>query len=681
MAASWHAIESLAALTKPRFACFGSGQYWEHLKTMTAPSLSSIRSQPLSPAAQPYPSPGNDWQDEVIYFLLPDRFSDGRESTRPLLDRSNKKAVRGPSWNWKVWSDSGKGRWQGGRLAGITSKLPYLKTLGVTAVWIGPIFRQRRELNTYHGYSIQNFLEVDPRLGSRQDLVDLVQAFHGEGIRVILDVIFNHSGNNWAYGDGQNLPPYDPFPGQYSFGKWRDSQGSPSVATPTNADDGVWPVEFQNAAAFMRAGLGSLDSTGQENPDDGTVTFRRSDFPPDGLRKFNHYTGRIMSDLALCFKYWISVSDCDGFRIDTVKHVTADIARQFTGAIKEYATSIGKSDFFLVAEIGGGDVFQQEYLDRIDRSKLNAALDIGNAKGILRDVGRGLRKPADYFRRFALPAEAGESRKFGSRLVSVLDDHDNLTVEKIRFSFNASSDHEIVAAMAIQLFTLAIPCIYYGSEQALSFNGPPEDPGYKVEYLTGEGWPNVDCFLREAMFGPEHSLVDAAQGASQDPSSPGFGPYGTTGHHCFDAAHPAYVRLAHLLKVRSQFTLLRDGRQYQRPLGQFGWGNLDYPPGELIVWSRILDDKEALIVVNGNSVARRGGQVMVDFNLNAIGSRMTVLANTEEAACRAAGQPYPGGHAVNSKVTVGHDPQGPVFVSIDDLGPSEVLILGLDGLR
>ena len=54
---------------------------------MAAPSLSSIRSQPLSPATQPYPSPGNDWQDEVIYFLLPDRFSDGRESTRPLLDR------------------------------------------------------------------------------------------------------------------------------------------------------------------------------------------------------------------------------------------------------------------------------------------------------------------------------------------------------------------------------------------------------------------------------------------------------------------------------------------------------------------------------------------------------------------------------------------------------------------
>ena len=72
---------------------------------------------------------------------------------------------------------------------------------------------------------------------------------------------------------------------------------------------------------------------------------------------------------------------------------------------------------------------------------------------------------------------------------------------------------------------------------------------------------------------------------------------------------------------------------------------------------------------------------MVDFNLNALGSRMTVRANTEEAACRAAGQRYSGGYTVNSNVTVGRDMNGPAFVSIDDLGPSEVLILGLDGLR
>ena len=75
---------------------------------------------------------------------------------------------------------------------------------------------------------------------------------------------------------------------QYPFGNWRDSRGSPVLTALQNADEGVWPREFQNAVSFMRAGLGSLDSTGQEDPNDGTVAFRRSHFPPDGLRKRHH---------------------------------------------------------------------------------------------------------------------------------------------------------------------------------------------------------------------------------------------------------------------------------------------------------------------------------------------------------------------------------------------------------
>src|SRR6202012_90888 len=120
---------------------------------------------------------------------------------------------------WKNWAFSGADRWQGGSLTGIKSKLSYFTDLGITALWIGPVFRQRRELNTFHGYSIQNYLEVEPRLGTSEDLVSLVKAFHSEGIRIILDVVFNHSGNNWIYDDGENLPGYQPYPMQLKFGK------------------------------------------------------------------------------------------------------------------------------------------------------------------------------------------------------------------------------------------------------------------------------------------------------------------------------------------------------------------------------------------------------------------------------------------------------------------------------
>ena len=216
----------------------------------------SIRNLQIPIPAKPYPSPGNDWQDEVIYFLLPDRFSDGHENLRRPLNRSNKQAARGPGASWKAWADSGSSRWQGGTIVGIKSKLGYLKNLGITALWIGPVFRQRRELNTFHGYSIQNFLDVEPRLGTKQELVDLVAECHAKNIRVILDVVFNHSGNNWVYSDGENLPVYQNYPHQLDFGKWRDGNGQPNLASLIGPDDGVWPIEFQNGAVYMRAGVG-----------------------------------------------------------------------------------------------------------------------------------------------------------------------------------------------------------------------------------------------------------------------------------------------------------------------------------------------------------------------------------------------------------------------------------------
>ena len=86
-------------------------------------------------------------------------------------------------------------------MAGIRSKLDYLAGLGVTTLWIGPIFRQRVEEDTYHGYSIQDFLDIDPRFGTRRDLVELVEEAHSDKyhMRVVLDIIFNHSGCNWLY--------------------------------------------------------------------------------------------------------------------------------------------------------------------------------------------------------------------------------------------------------------------------------------------------------------------------------------------------------------------------------------------------------------------------------------------------------------------------------------------------
>jgi hypothetical protein len=89
-----------------------------------------------------YPSPVN-WRDEVIYFLMVDRFSDGQEDTRPLLDRRYLAAARsalpnGDPWRWDRWAPSGSERFQGGTLRRVISKLSYLQRPGITTLWLSP---------------------------------------------------------------------------------------------------------------------------------------------------------------------------------------------------------------------------------------------------------------------------------------------------------------------------------------------------------------------------------------------------------------------------------------------------------------------------------------------------------------------------------------------------------------
>ena len=91
-------------------------------------------------------------------------------------------------------------RFNGGTLQGIRSKLDYLQGLGITGLWLNPTFKQRADLQTYHGYAIQNFPEIDPRFGTRQDLRDLIDDAHDRGMVVVLDVVIDHTGNNWFYG-------------------------------------------------------------------------------------------------------------------------------------------------------------------------------------------------------------------------------------------------------------------------------------------------------------------------------------------------------------------------------------------------------------------------------------------------------------------------------------------------
>jgi glycosidase len=649
-----------------------------------------------------FPSPV-DWREEVLYFLLPDRFSDGKEASRDLLTRQEIETLRNtenrPDWNWKNWADSGK-RWQGGTIRGIQGRLEYLSGLGITSIWIGPVFHQRARLDTYHGYGIQDFLEIDPRFGTRRELADLVAAAHDRGIRVILDIIVNHSGDNWGYLPPQKLPneainqpsfrgwpdfygnPFDPDTKDWDLA-WRNEQGqgfTTDAGDLSGIHDGVWPGEFQTETVYTRAGMGSL---GAGDIADRHAENKRTDFY--ALKDFALDVNDTLRYLVEVFQYWIAITDCDGFRLDTVKHMAVEETRNFCGAVREFADHLGKRNFFIVGEIAGGDFFQDFVLDHLGvlEKNLSAALDIGSARLHLHAIGKGLQRGTDYLEGFKEDAEDFGSHRFvGERHVSILDDHDHVMGSKIRFSSEIPDDSpvkdfQVTAPTALQLFTLGIPCIYYGTEQA--FAGPAHS---QLRFVVNEGWNDGgnhgDRYLREAIFGPKHPRAEhthdlPTQLSQADTSLPGFGPFGTAGKHCFDPESPAYVRIAHLCEVRKKHMALKIGRQYARQV-RLPHTGFEFPAsGEIVAWSRILSTQEALVVVNANGREARGGDVVISAELWQPGMEFTVVANTAQAA--SAGT-FGGSHPIGSKVTVRRiSSQEPAFVEMRGIPRSEAVVL------
>jgi len=141
------------------------------------------------PAAAPAPSlTERPPEDEIIYFVLPDRFENGDA-------RNDRGGIEGTRLD-HGFDPAHKGFYQGGDLAGLTARLDYIQRMGATAIWLAPVFRNKpvqgapgRETSGYHGYWITDFLDVDPHFGTRAEFKALVDAAHAaDGAALEIDV-------------------------------------------------------------------------------------------------------------------------------------------------------------------------------------------------------------------------------------------------------------------------------------------------------------------------------------------------------------------------------------------------------------------------------------------------------------------------------------------------------------
>ncbi len=590
---------------------------------MAEKSLRELDLEGLIAGRRYFPSPQH-WEDEVLYFLMADRFSDGAENlfrdnagtivttgaTPPLTPEANGNAVRTES-DAARWRDAGT-RFVGGTLTGLESKLGYLQRLGVTAIWISPIFKQVRADDTYHGYGIQDFLDVDPHFGSREELRRLVQTAHGMGIRVILDIILNHCGDVFRYRDGDPAWSGRKFP----VGGFRDNQGAASLPfgpvapadLPRALPDGaIWPAEFQRPETFT--------GEGQIRNFDFFPEFADGDF--FSLKDLHHGERRIVDgadaideysvsstlrDLCEVYKFWIAFADVDGFRLDTVKHMDPGAARFFASVIHEFAEALGKENFYIIGEITGGREFAFE---RLEVTGLDAALGISDERGTMTELVKGEIDPAVYFDLFrnSLLVRKDSHAWFRDKLVTSVDDHDHVDQGEHKHRFCAGGFEKLaLAVLAFNATTVGIPCIYYGTEQLFDGEG------------SGNG---ADRYIREAMFGGE------------------FGAFRSRGRHCFNEDQLVYRELARIHALRRRELPLRRGRQYLRQISGNG-ADFGFPAriGEgplrsIVAWSRIFNDREVLAAINTDPEAASAAFVTIDDSLHAAGSRLTCLFSTD----------------------------------------------------
>jgi glycosidase len=123
-------------------------------------------------------------KDDVIYLIMPDRYSNGNtgnDSVAGMLETANPANPDGR---------------HGGDLKGIRDKLDYISDLGVTAIWLNPVQENNMQAYSYHGYAITDFYRVDPRFGDNDEYKQLVDDCHKRGLKVIMDMVFNHCGSN-----------------------------------------------------------------------------------------------------------------------------------------------------------------------------------------------------------------------------------------------------------------------------------------------------------------------------------------------------------------------------------------------------------------------------------------------------------------------------------------------------
>ena len=375
--------------------------------------------------------------EDVVYLILPDRFANG--------DPTNDEPQNAPGSHDRVNPRA----YHGGDLRGIRDRLPYLKDLGVTTIWLTPVVKNGAT-EDYHGYGAVDLYSIEPHLGSLKDYQELVAEAHRQRMKILFDIVPNHVGPrhpwvsspplpSWFHGTPQRHPNSSAPLNESFYGQTKDQA--------SGHDPFELLVDPHAPARFSRSltegwFFGVLPDLNTENPVVAQYLLENS-------------------------IWWVESSGLDGYRVDTFPYVSRQFWSRWSAALRRTyprLTTIGEV-FHPDASVTSFFVGGQKRYDGIDT---------------------GVSTVFDYPLYFALRDVLLRGAPVG-RIVDILR-HDSLYVrpeELLTFFANhdvprfASAEGSSVAklklAFALILTLRGIPELYYGDEIGMTGGGDPEN--------------------------------------------------------------------------------------------------------------------------------------------------------------------------------------------------------------
>ena len=423
---------------------------------------------------------------DVLYMLMPDRFAQGAnhptqiKGMRHYVEDRSQPSLR-----------------HGGDLNGIREHLDYFKELGVTALWFTPVLENDSPdtdngFSTYHGYATTNYYKVDPRFGTNEDYKRLCDEAHAKGLKIVMDMIFNHSGfeHPWT----QDMPSKD----WLNTPDWLTEQQSgrdPMTGFTANSD-GSAPTKSQ----YLQT---SYKLTPVKDPYASKIDLKETTegwFVPS-MPDLNQRNPHVTTYLIQNSKWWIETVGIDGIRMDTYPYADAKgMARWMKELDEEYPNfnTVGET---WVTEPAYTAAWQKNSRLSKDNSYLKTVMDfsffdkLNQAKNEETDGWwNGLNRLYNSFVYDYLYEDP-------NYVMAFIDNHDT-----DRFLGNGKDTLALKQALALLLTVRRIPQLYYGTEILMNGTKEVTDGNVRKDYPGGFPGDTHNCFTKEGRTKAEQSM-------------------------------------------------------------------------------------------------------------------------------------------------------------------------------